>query len=708
MSTQSQLDSIFNPKSIAVIGASRKPGTIGNKVVENLLAGGYQGKIYPVNPSAAEINGLKTYASILDVQEEIDVAVFCVPAKFVLDAARECAKKTVKGFIVISSGFSEVGNRKDEEELVKIAKSCGARVVGPNIVGILSNTTKANASFAPCLPYPGKTAFISQSGALLIGVDMATLVRRVGMSAMISNGNVSDVDFADAIDYYADDPNTNCITLYIEGLKDGRRFIESGRKAGKPIVAIKSGVSARGAAAAASHTGSLAGTTKIYDAAFRQARVITAATLEDLLDRSQTLALQPPLKGENVMVITNGGGIGVLATDSAERYGLPLSAAPADLQEDLRKHMPDFGSAKNPVDITGGAGLEGYRGAIEVALRHPWVQGLVVLYCETAVTNPIDIGTAIVDAIKKTGIREKPIVAAFVGGERCETARALFQEASIPLFMDPDKAMSVMSALRQYAKFLEEDASSGFRPFPDVDQKLAREIVAEVRKQGRTALTEPEAKRLFAAYGLPVGRAFVATSEEEAVRLAGEIGYPLVMKIVSPQILHKSDAGGVKINVRDVETVRQTYKTILANAKKYNADADIHGVLLQAMAPAGTEVICGSVNDAQFGPTVMFGLGGILVEVLKDVTFRVAPISSDEAMSMLPGIRAFPVLQGVRGEKRRDQEALATVISRISQLVYDLGDEISETDANPILLYEAGKGLSVVDARVILTDKPKM
>jgi len=705
MSNRSELDPVFNPTSIAVIGASRKPGTIGNKVVENLIEGGYKGKIFPVNPSADEILGQKAYPKVTDIPGEVDAAVFCVPAKFVLDAARDCAAKKVKGLIIISSGFSETGNRKDEEELLRIAKTGGCRIIGPNIVGILSNTTKANASFAPCLPFPGHTAFITQSGALLIAIDMLTFVRRVGMSAMISNGNMSDVNFADAIEYYAKDPDTKNITLYIEGLKDGRRFIEAGRKANKPIVAIKSGVSARGAAAAASHTGSLAGAAKVYDAAFRQAHVVPAYNLDELMDRTQALSMQPPLKGENILVITNGGGIGVLATDAAEKHGVPLSAAPADLQAELRKCMPDFGSAKNPVDITGGAGLEGYEMAIECALKHDWVDGLAVLCCETAVTDPIAIAKSTILAIEKTGVRNKPVIAAFVGGERCDQAAATFSEAGIPMFGDPARAMSCFAALRMHARFIEEGDQSDFKPFKDADKKAGQAIIDAVRKSGRTALTEPEAKKLFAAYGLPVGRAVVAKTEEEAVRLATEIGFPLVMKIVSPDILHKSDAGGVKINIQDVETVRTTFRTILDNAKKYKADADIHGILIQDMAPKGTEVICGSINDAQFGPTVMFGLGGIFVEVLKDVTFRVAPISQNEAMDMLPGIKAYGILQGARGEKRRDQEALAEVISRISQLVNDFGDEIAETDANPILLYEEGKGVKVVDARVILKKK---
>ncbi|HEY3358025.1 MAG TPA: acetate--CoA ligase family protein [Polyangia bacterium] len=702
MLDKGQLEAIFNPKSIAVIGASRKPGTIGNQVMQNLIDGGYRGKLFPINPGAGEICGIQAYKTIMDAPGEVDIAVFCVPEKSVLDVARECAKKRVKGYIVITSGFSEVGNRKGEEELCAVAHAAGGRVVGPNIVGVLMNACKANASFAPCLPFPGRAALISQSGALLIGLDMATFVRRLGTAAMISLGNMADIDFADCIDYYAQDPNTGCISLYIEGVKNGRTFIESGRRAGKPIIALKAGVSAHGAAAAASHTGSLAGSVKVYDAAFKQAHIIKAESLDELLDRSQALAMQPPMRGDNICIITNGGGIGVLGTDAAEKHGVPLKAAPADLQAEFRKFMPDFGSPKNPVDITGGAGVGGYEGAIDVAIKHAWVDGLALLYCETAVTKPVDIAQGMVRAIKKAGATKKPMVACFVGGPECVEAGKILMGENIPMVDDPEKAMSALAALRQTAKFEEEGCRPDFTPYTDVDQAQARGIIARARAEKRTALTEPEAKGVFAAYGLPVTHANVARSEEDAVRMAKEIGYPVVMKIVSPQIIHKSDAGGVKVNIKDEAGVRAAYSTILRNAKEYKPDADVHGILVCEMAPLGREVIVGSINDPQFGPTIMFGLGGIFVEVLKDVTFRVAPFSPQCALRMFPEIRSYKILQGVRGEKRLDQERMAEVVSRMSQMVYDLGDEIAETDANPIMLYEEGHGLRVVDARVIL------
>ncbi|HSC70703.1 MAG TPA: acetate--CoA ligase family protein, partial [Candidatus Methylomirabilis sp.] len=640
--------------------------------------------------------------SIEDVPAPVDAAIYCVPADKVLEVARQCAKAGVKGHIVITSGFGEVGNKKDEEALARIARDSGGRVIGPNIVGIMNNAGKCNASFAPCLPYPGRTALISQSGALVIALDTVTFVRRFGVSSMISLGNMADIDFADCVDYYSRDPNTSCIALYIEGVKHGYPFIQAGRRAGKPIVAVKAGVSAHGAAAAASHTGSLAGSVKVYQAAFKQAHVIQAADLDDLLNKSQALAMQPPLRGDNIVLITNGGGIGVLATDAAERHGVPLSTTPPDLQPEFRKHMPDFGSPKNPVDITGGTGVDGYIGALRVALQAPWVHGIGVLYCETAVTKPLGIADAVIQVVKEAGVTGKPIVACFVGGERSTEAGIRFSEASIPCYDCPDKAMSAFAALRQAARFQDGASVDEFRPYTDVDKQRARGIIAEARRAGRRALTEIEAKELFAAYGLPVTAAKLAKTEDDAAGIAKQIGFPVVLKIVSPDILHKSDAGGVKVNLRDEAAVRAAFRTILENARNYKADADIHGILVSEMAPAGTEVICGSVNDPTFGPTVMLGLGGIFVEVLKDVTFRVAPVSEESAMAMFPEIRSFPILEGARGEKKRDQKALAAVLSRLSQLITDLEDDIAETDANPVLLYEEGKGCRLVDARVIL------
>ncbi len=467
------------------------------------------------------------------------------------------------------------------------------------------------------------------------------------------------------------------------------------------MIALKSGVSAHGAAAAASHTGSLAGSGKVYDAAFQQGGVVRASDLNNLFDRTLALSLQPQLKGDNLLVLTNGGGVGVLATDAAERYGIPLKFAPADVQEELKKHMPEYGSAKNPVDMTGMAGNEWYYATTKFSYAHKWTDGLVVLYCETAQTDPLQIAQAIHRGVNESGVNGKPITVSFVGGEKSDKAMRWLVENGIPAYNAPDLAVNAMACLREYARMrvLMNEKTTGCSA---KGGKIAREIISKARADGRNALTEVESKLVFSAYDLPIAPTTLATTEDEAVAMAKKIGYPVVMKIVSPQILHKSDAGGVKVNVKDEAAVRDAFKTINANAKNYKADANIHGIAVQEMAPWGTECIIGSVNDATFGPTVMFGLGGIFVEVLKDVTFRVAPISQGQAEKMIGEIRGAPILAGVRGEAPRDRKMLADILCKYSEMIYDLKDEISETDANPVLVYEEGKGLKVVDARIIL------
>jgi len=698
------LTGLFRPKSIAIVGASSTPGKIGHTVVKNLMESKYEGGIYPVNPSADEILGFKVYNSVLDIPDPVEAAVITIPAKFVLEIVKECGQKGVKGLIVITSGFSEVGDVELEKELVRTAHEYNMRVLGPNVVGTLSNSDKLNASFAPFLPLNGEASLVTQSGALLIAMDAITYSRRIGFDKMISIGNMSDVNFSDTVAWLNQDENTKCISLYIEGLQDGSRFIRESAKASKPIVVLKAGVSEHGAAAAASHTGSLAGAQKVYSAAFKQAGAIQATDLNDLFDCTLALSLQPPMVGDNVLILTNGGGVGVLATDAAESAGIPLKFAPDSVQEELKKNMPSFGSAKNPVDLTGMAGNDWYYKSTKFAFAHSWVEGLVVLYCETAMTNPMEIAQSIHKAVTETGIKDKPITVSFVGGERSEEAMQWLVEQGIPAYNAPDLAVHAMGTLHEYAQ-LKDINSDPIDNNVVVDQKAARQVIKKVREDGRNSLTEIESKQIFSAYKMPTAQSILATSEDEAVKTAKEIGYPVVLKIVSPDILHKSDAGGVEVNIKTDEEVRKAYHLILDNAKKYKADANIHGILIQEMAPWGTETIIGSVNDPSFGATVMFGLGGIFVEVLKDVTFRVAPISNREARIMLDEIRGGPILDGVRGESPRDKEALARVLELYALMIKDLEDEIKESDANPVLVYEAGKGVKVVDARIILKEK---
>jgi acetyl coenzyme A synthetase (ADP forming)-like protein len=698
------INKLMRPKSVAVVGASSQPGKIGYTVLENLIKGGYKGNIYPINPTATEILSLPVIPSINALEEAVDLAIITVPVRVISQVAEECGQKGIKALSVITSGFSETGRRDLEDELIGIAHKYGMCVLGPNIVGTLSNSDELNASFAPFLPFDGSATLITQSGALLIAMDAITYTRKVGFDKMISIGNMADVDFADLIEWLEEDEATTCTCLYIEGIKDGRKFIDSCRKAKKPIIALKAGNSAHGAAAAASHTGSLAGSSKIYGAAFQQAGVVEASDLNNLFDRTLALSLMPPLKGTNLLLVTNGGGVGVLATDAAEKYGIPLKFAPEDVQVELKKHMPDYGSAKNPVDMTGMAGNDWYYETVKYAYAHPWTDGLVPLYCETAITNPLEIAQAIKRAIDDSGVKGKPVAVSMVGGTRCDNAMAWLVENGIPAYGPPDQAMNAMAALGELHRIQSMLDKTEVVSDPVRAAKAAK-IISVARAEGRNALTETEAKQVFSAYGLPIATTWLVKCEDEAVEMANTIGYPVVMKIISPDIVHKSDAKGVKVNIKDEAGVRENYKTILANAKAYKASANIHGIAVQEMAPWGTEVIVGSVNDPTFGPTIMFGLGGIFVEVLKDVTFRVAPVNKSQITQMLTEIRGAPLLKGVRGELPRDQAALVDILYQYAIMVSDLADEVAETDANPILVYEEGKGVKVVDARIILKKK---
>lgn len=692
------LDPIFKPKSIAIIGASREPNAIGYTVVKNLLTTRYEGKIYPINPNADEILDLKCYHSILDVPDTVDLAVVTVPAKITPKVVEEAGKKGVIGVAIIASGFSEIGKVDLENQIVEIAKKYKMRILGPNIVGLLNNPLKMNASFAPYLPYPGKIALISQSGALLIGLDSRTWLDRVGMSHLISIGNMADLDFADLIEYFSLDDQTNCISLYVEGIKNGKNFIEASKKVlDKPIVALKAGVSKRGAIATVSHTGSLAGSSKIYDAAFKQAGIIKAIDLNDLFDKSLALASQPPMRGDNLLIISNGGGIGVLATDSAEINDLQIKDPPDDLKEKIKKIIPDFGSTKNPIDVTGMASDEWYKNTLSAALENPWVDGVVVLYCEVAVLDPKDLAVALNEVIvcSKTN---KPITVALVGGEPSMRASEWLQKKGIPVFQSPDRAIKAMAALRDYGK-IRKTGFDVFEAYTDVDKDKVKTILAEINKRKNRYVTELEANQIFEAYKIPTAKSMLAKTEEEAVRLAKQIGYPVVMKIVSPQIIHKSDVGGVKINIKTDDDVKKAYNQIINNVSKIDPKPEILGILVQEMAPSGTECIIGSTQDSQFGATVMFGLGGVFVEVLRDVSFRIAPFSNNTAKQLIDEIEARAILHGIRGEKPKDIEALADTISRFSQLVEDF-PELKEVDANPTILYE--KGLKVVDTRIIL------
>ncbi|MHA1462432.1 MAG: acetate--CoA ligase family protein [Candidatus Heimdallarchaeota archaeon] len=697
---------MFKPKSIAVIGASAKPGKIGYEIMDNILSYGFKGELYPINLRETEIIGKKCYKSIADVPGEIDFAVISIPAKYVPAVFEDCGKKGVKSAAIITSGFGEVGDHETENRLVEIAEKYNMPFIGPNIFGIVYAPTNINASFGPADVKPGKLAFITQSGALGIALMGWTITNKIGLSSIISIGNKAQIGESELLEnFLKDDPNTKAILLYVEGLIDGRQSMKTFKEVGlkKPIIALKSGRSKRGAAAAASHTGSLAGADNIYSAAFKQSGVLRAIDASEAFDWARCITNNPRPKGKNVVIITNGGGVGVMATDACEDNDLELYNDQEKLKELFFKPeiMPPFGSTKNPVDITGGGGELAYKKAIEAAFDAKDIHSIVVLYCQTATTNPDLLADYIIEVVQKNN-NKKPFVIANIGGEAVETMIDKLNENDIPAYDLPEKAISSMSALYRWSDFIDREAKQGKTkplklPIPQI-----KAIIENIRKEGRIQMLEHEAKQIFKLIGLNVPPFALSQTVDEAQKFAEEVGYPVVMKIVSEDIIHKSDAGGVVVGPKNAQEVEAAFNKILTNAKNYKADANIRGVFISQMVPKATEVIVGVTRDPTFGPVVMFGLGGIFVEIMKDVVFRVAPFPKEDARHMIDEIKSKPMLYGARGTKPADIDALVDTIYIISQLVSQV-DDIKELDINPLFALE--KGASAVDARITLTEK---
>lgn len=697
ISQAESLERFFNPNSVAIVGASRNPDKIGYELVRNLKEGGFNGLIYPVNPGAQRILGFKCYKSILDIPDEVDIAVLAIPAKYTPEAAEECGKKGVKGIIVIASGFSEVGNNDLEEQLAKVVRKYGMRLLGPNVVGLMNNNIRMNASFAPYLPYPGKIGMVSQSGAMIVALDARTWIDRIGMSFLISIGNMADLSFSDVVRFLEGDKNTVCISLYVEGLNDGKRFIEVARKSRKPIVMLKSGTSKQGLIAAASHTGSLAGSDKVYDGALRQCGVIRADTIDDLFDKSLVLSIQPTMKGQHALVITNGGGIGVLATDAAEKYELPLESPPEDLSKILKGYMPEFGSVRNPIDLTAMANTVSYQDSVREALKNDWVDGLVVLYCEVATLDPQVAAKGILRGVIEADT-DKPVSVAMVGGEHTKNASDWLQKNGIPAFPSPERAVNALATLRTH-EILNTLLCSTLSEPRNMNRDEARNIIAKAKKSGLKILSEKDSKDVLANYGIEVNKTVLARSERELIERSGEFRFPVALKIQSPDITHKFDVGGVKLDIRNERELGEAYREMITVVKRNRPDAKIDGVVIEEMLQPGLEVIIGSINDPTFGPSVMFGLGGITVEVMSDVSFRVAPICYEDAQAMIFETMAGKLMGEIRGKKRKDINKLIDTIVRFSWLAHDF-PEIREIDANPVMVYEYG--IIAVDARIIL------
>jgi acetyl coenzyme A synthetase (ADP forming)-like protein len=691
------LKRFFYPETVAVIGASTDPTKIGYQIVNNLKSGGYGGNIVPINRNGNDILGFKTYKSIGDYPGKVDLAILSVPAHYTPAVAEECGKKGVFGIVVVASGFAETGNTKLENELSSVCKKYNVRILGPNVVGIMNSTLRLNASFAPYLPYPGSIGMISQSGAMIIALDARTLRDKVGMSHLISIGNMADLGFPEVISFLNQDDNVSCMSIYAEGIKDGREFVETARTIKKPIIMLKAGVSKHGTIAAASHTGSLAGSHKVYDGALMQAGVIRAYNIDELFDLSLTLSLQPGMEGDNLTVVTNGGGIGVLATDSAEQNGIPLNDPPEDLKEVIKKIIPEFGSLRNPIDMSAMASSEMYSSTISSVMDNQSVSAVLAMYCEVANLAPMDAARGIVSGIRAAK-RKVPVVAAFVGGVESDKAIEYLIGQGIPSFGAPDIAVDCISALRLHVKLNNEICTS--REQPDkIREASVSSLIKSYLEKGLKSLNEIQSKEIFNMYGININKTDLATSIEEAEKISSNMKFPLVLKIQSPDILHKSDVGGVIVDIKNKAELIEAYNRIIGNVSGLGEKAHIDGITVQEMVSGELETVIGTVNDPTFGPTVMFGMGGTQVQAINDVTFRMAPVCKSEAIRMIDSTIAGTLMNEFRGRGKLDSDSVADQIVRFSWLAFQ-HPEIKSIDANPVIVAEHGS--TVVDARVML------
>lgn len=698
------LDAFFQPQSVAVIGASSNPVKLGHAVLKNLVQGGYaeRGSIYPINPAASEILGIPAYASVLDIPDSIDLAVIVIPYPSVPEALRICGQKGIPAAIVISAGFREAGMEglERERELVQIAQEYGIRLIGPNCLGVIDTFTPLNASFSAGTPPSGPMAFMSQSGALGTAVLDIALAGRLGLSKFVSLGNKADVSETDLLQAWADDPHTRVIMIYSEGMPNGQEFIQVARQVTrrKPVIAIKSGVTQSGSRAVSSHTGSLAGSEQAYQAAFKQAGILRADSMEALFDMALAIGYQPALAGERIAIVTNAGGPGILATDALERAGLSMARFQYETIHNLEQYLPDAASAANPVDVLGDARADRYRFALEAVVADPHVDGLLVLLTPQAMTEIEATAQAVGGLASKI---DKPMLACFMGEARVQPGIEILNQAGVPNYPFPERAALAFRAMADqlHNRSRPELELVSF----DVDRSAVRELFKQVTAEGRVSIGDAEARAVLQAYGLCIPRSEVAETPEKAVEIASQIGFPVVLKIASPDILHKTDVGGVKVDLRDAEDVRDAYELMVYRAQRYLPEARIWGCLVQEMVPAGgVEVLVGMNRDPQFGPLVTFGLGGIYVETLKDVTYRLAPFSRIEAEQMLSEIRAHALLDGVRGKPGLDKTAIVDAILRIGQLVQDF-PSIAELDINPLMVYPREQGAIAIDMRLVLS-----
>ena len=692
---------LFEPRSIAVIGASHNTAKVGYTVLENVVSGGYPHKVYPINPQGGEILGLRVFKGLDEIDEPIDLVYIVIPAKFVFDAVKSCAEKGVKIALIITSGFSEVGNIEEERKIAAYAREHGLRILGPNIFGIYSAAASLNGTFGTRDVRPGNVAIITQSGALGLSMIGKTAVENIGISAMVSVGNKADIDESDLLEYLITQDMTKLIFMYIEGVKEGERLVNVLREATKkkPVVVIKSGRSEKGAIAVASHTGSLAGTDEVFDAIMKQSGVLRAESLQDAFDWCKFLSNNPLPHGEHTVIITNGGGVGVMTADACEKYGVKLYGDVPALSGIFSDVVPDIGSSKNPIDLTGQATASEFDGALNAALNSKNIDSVIALICEAAVFDLDNLPQVLEGYCQKYRSQKKPILFSCFGGEKTEDCIRSCDDKGIPVFGDMYEAVSCFGAMYSYHNYLVNRSEE--IEIADIQADTIQEIVKEVIDTKRNFLLAHEARDVMKAAGIAIPESHVVHNLEEAVDYSEEIGYPVVMKIVSKDIVHKSDAGGVALDLENSDEVVDAYQAIIQNCKAYNPNARIKGVDISEMAQPGTELIIGARRDKVFGPIVMFGLGGIYVEVIKDISFRAFPLNRNEVANMIKEIRSYPLLLGVRGEKKKDINRIVDTIIKLGTIIQAC-ETISDIEINPLVAYEEGQGVKALDVRIIL------
>jgi acetyltransferase len=695
------LDALFAPKSIAVIGASNRQGSVGRAVFTNILLNEYTGTVYPVNPKDRSICGVRSYPSVQDLPESVDLAMVVVPAAVVPAVTEECGKKGVKSLIIISAGFKEVGQDGTalERQVASLAQKYSMRMVGPNCLGTINTDpeVRLNASFASQMPLEGSIAFASQSGALGEAVIDYATGEGIGFSKFISLGNKADVNENDVLEYLRADPNTKVILLYLEDIVDGRKFVDTVTRVTeeKPIIAVKAGVSPEGAKAASSHTGALAGSDEAYNAILKQSGVLRVESIIDLFDYARAFAKQPLPRGNRVAIITNGGGPGIMATDASVRYGLQISQFSEATKDKLRAGLPKEASVNNPIDLIGDAQSDRYELALQALNDESVDCGLVLLTPQAMVDLK-----KVADTIASVGPRSgKTILASILGLTDITPAVDVLESNKIPHYTFPESAVRALAAMYEYQRWVNRPRTQ-IKHF-DVDIGKAQEIISSAKRAGLTNLPQDDALRILSTYGIPVIKTETAAEKTEAVDSAKRIGYPVAMKIVSPDVVHKIDIGGVKLDLNTDQDVSEAYDEILTNVKAHIPNARIEGVLLQEYVTGGTETIIGIHRDPKFGPLLMFGLGGIYVEVYRDVSFRLAPIRELSADNMISQIRGSKILQGFRGQPPADTKTIAECIERLSQLSMELPD-VAELDVNPLVAFASG--CKALDARVIITN----